>query len=396
MYTRVFFALMLSNASLRIATMMLVTLVPLYAFDLGLSPVQVGLTSTLYFATAALTRPLSGWLVDSRGRWVIMLLGVALFTAATGLYLLSLPVWLFLALRAVQGAGFSLNGTAVSTLATDIIPEKKLAEGLGILSLEQTVVTIFAPWLALTLRIHAGYEVAFAVALGCCVLNFLVRMALAKEAKAIDARRRAKASTIPGRNRSGFHLKNLVEKDSWRPATVMLCFMFGSTSVSTFLAAYALSQGMENIGLFFVMSGLMLAVSRLLIGTMRKVLSLTGIVVGGVVLNVGAMLCIYFADGLGLLLVAGALFGFSTGVVSPSMNSISVLSARPEARGRASATYFFALDVSTALGAWILGTIAALWTLREAFLTSAAIVALSLLLIMWLYRTGRMPRKNSA
>ena len=116
MYTRVFFALMLSNASLRIATMMLVTLVPLYAFDLGLSPVQVGLTSTLYFATAALTRPLSGWLVDSRGRWVIMLLGVALFTAATGLYLLSLPVWLFLALRAVQGAGFSLNGTAVLNL----------------------------------------------------------------------------------------------------------------------------------------------------------------------------------------------------------------------------------------------------------------------------------------
>lgn len=183
---------MFSNASLRIATMMLVTLVPLYAFDLGLNAMQVGLTSTLYFATAALTRPVSGWLVDTRGRWVVMLLGVGIFTVATGLYLLSIPAWLFLALRAFQGAGFSLNGTAVSTLATDLIPEKKLAEGLGILSLEQTVVTIFAPWLALTLRVHAGYEVAFGVALVCCGLNFLLRFALAKEAKAIDAGRRAK------------------------------------------------------------------------------------------------------------------------------------------------------------------------------------------------------------
>ncbi|HCH47471.1 MFS transporter [Glutamicibacter arilaitensis] len=100
---------MLSNASLRVATMMLVALVPLYAFDLGLSPAEVGLTSTLYFATAALSRPLAGWLVDAKGRWMAMLLGASFFTIGTGLHLLSLPVRHFLALRALQGAGFSLK-----------------------------------------------------------------------------------------------------------------------------------------------------------------------------------------------------------------------------------------------------------------------------------------------
>ncbi|MGO2068350.1 MULTISPECIES: MFS transporter [Glutamicibacter] len=109
MYSRTFFALMLSNASLRVATMMLVALVPLYAFDLGLSPAEVGLTSTLYFATAALSRPLAGWLVDAKGRWMAMLLGASFFTIGTGLHLLSLPVRHFLALRALQGAGFSLK-----------------------------------------------------------------------------------------------------------------------------------------------------------------------------------------------------------------------------------------------------------------------------------------------
>lgn len=58
----------------------------------------------------------------------------------------------------------------------------------------------------------------------------------------------------------------LVEKDAWRPATVMLCFMFGTTCVNTFLAAYGQQQGLGNVGLFFVASGVALAISRLLMG----------------------------------------------------------------------------------------------------------------------------------
>lgn len=381
---------MLSNASLRVATMMLVTLVPLYAFDLGLSATQIGLTSTLYFATAALSRPLAGWLVDAKGRWTIMLLGVSLFTIATGLFLLSLPVWLFLALRAVQGAGFSLNGTAVATLATDIIPEKNLAEGLGILSLEQTVVTIFAPGLALTLRQTAGYEVAFGVALAFCLLNFLLRLALAKPAKEVEKQRKIEA-LAPAR----IDLKQLVEKDAWRPSTVMLCFMFGTTSVNTFLAAYGIQQGIENVGPFFVASGIALAISRLLMGWLRKRLSLTSIVCFGVLFSTASMSLIYYAHSMTMLIAAGACFGFGAGVVSPAMNSISVLSAKPEARGRASATFFFALDVSTAVGAWVLGIVASVLSMRSAFAVSGLIVFSSLFLIWWLHRTERLPRDES-
>ncbi len=370
--------------------MMLVALVPLYAFDLGLSATQIGLTSTLYFASAALSRPLAGWLVDAKGRWSIMLLGVSLFTIATGLFLLSLPVWLFLALRAVQGAGFSLNGTAVATLATDIIPEKKLAEGLGILSLEQTVVTIFAPGLALTLRQTAGYEVAFGVALAFCLLNFILRLALAKPAKEVEKRRKTEM-LAPAR----IDLKQLVEKDAWRPSTVMLCFMFGTTSVNTFLAAYGIQQGIENVGPFFVASGIALAISRLLMGGLRKRLSLTSIVSFGVLFSTVSMSLIYYAHSMTMLIAAGACFGFGAGVVSPAMNSISVLSAKPEARGRASATFFFALDVSTAVGAWVLGIVATVLSMRSAFAVSGVMVFSSLLLIWWLHRTQRLPRNDS-
>lgn len=387
MYTRVFFALMLSNASLRVATLMLVTLVPLYALDIGLSALEVGLTTTLYFGAAALARPVSGWLVDSRGRWPIMFVGVALLTVASGMYLLTIPAALFLVLRAVQGVGFSLNSTATNTLATDMIPRERLAEGLGILGLEQTVVQILAPWMALILVTTYNYEIAFAVVVGCCLINLLLRIPLAKPAKALEAtrRRQPKPRPVPG---SAWG--KIVEPDSWRPASVMLFFMMGNTCVGTFLAASALGRGINNVGLFFVASGVALAISRLLIGPVQRRFSLLQVVATGILLSGISMVCMYYAADTWGLIGAGAIYGLGVGVVTPSMNAMTVMAARPQARGRASATLFLAMDTGMALGAWALGYIAVIYSMEVTFLWAAGSVLLAMFWLLWLARSGRL------
>lgn len=387
MYTKVFFALMLSNASLRVATLMLVTLVPLYALDIGLSPLEVGLTTTLYFGAAALARPLSGWLVDTRGRWPIMFIGVILLTLASGMYLLTIPAALFLTLRAVQGVGFSLNSTASNALASDMIPRERLAEGLGILGLEQTVVQIFAPWLALILIASYDYETAFAVVVGCCVANLLLRIPLAKTAKALETTRRQQPK--PAQTQRKFWTK-IVEPDAWRPASVMFFFMMGNTCVGTFLAASALSREISNVGLFFVASGVALAISRLLIGPLQRHLSLLKVVALGIALSGVSMLCMYLATGTWGLILAGVLYGLGVGVVTPSMNAITVLAARSQARGRASATLFLAMDTGMALGAWALGYVAVVQNMHTTFLWAAGSMAIALFWLVWLARTGRL------
>lgn len=392
MYTRVFFALMLSNASLRIATLMLVTLVPLYALDIGLSALEVGLTTTLYFGAAALARPVSGWLVDSRGRWPIMFLGVILLTLATGMYLLSIPAALFLTLRAVQGVGFSLNSTAANALASDMIPRERLAEGLGILGLEQTVVQIFAPWLALFLVAAYDFETAFAVVVGCCLLNLLLRLPLAKTAKALELARSKQLRSLP--RQSKFWGK-IVEPQAWRPASVMMFYMMGNTCVGTFLAASALSRGIGNVGLFFVASGVALAISRVLIGPAQRRLSLLKVVAVGIVFSGVSLVCMYLAADTWGLIGAGILYGLGVGVVTPSMNATTVMAASAQSRGQASATLYLAMDVGMALGAWGLGYVAIFQGMDATFLWAAGSMAAALFWLIWLARSGQLRQATS-
>ncbi|WP_232384874.1 hypothetical protein [Actinomadura violacea] len=47
--------------------------------------------------------PLSGNLVDNRGRYAVMVVGSVLYCAASGLYVLALPVWALLAVAGMAG-----------------------------------------------------------------------------------------------------------------------------------------------------------------------------------------------------------------------------------------------------------------------------------------------------
>lgn len=388
-FTRMFFALMVSNACLRASTFMLVTLVPIYVIDRGFTPAEAGLTTTLYMGAAVLMRPTAGSLVDRRGRWVVMTIGAMVFTAASGLFVFALPLWLFLALRAAQGLGFSLNGTAAMTLATDILPQRKLAQGLGLLGLEQTVVQIFAPWLALQLRVSVGYTAAFAVVFAFGLLSLALRMPLASNAKRRDRDRlllRRSMGTVAAPRRPMWH--KVVDHNAWRASSVMFFFMFGATGVNSFLAAYTISRGIENAGIFFIASGVALAVSRVALVPLGRRFGQIWIIVPGIVTVSMSMLVVFWSPGLWQLAIAGALYGLGAGVVTPGLMTLAVLSAHHESRGLANSTFYMAMDLGNAIGALVLGVIATAYGLGSAFIAASAVIALAGVVLVAQWRAG--------
>ncbi|GAA4601882.1 hypothetical protein GCM10023195_05210 [Actinoallomurus liliacearum] len=192
------------------------------------------------------------------------------------LYVLTPPLWALLGARALQGVGFALNGTAVMTLTTDLIPESRMSEGIGYLGVEQTAAQLLGPWPALELRGVCGYRWAFAVAFACGLVNVLLRIPLRSAAVRVDARKVTAAPWGGARDaaraeRSARPLwTRIVDQDAWRPASVMFLLMLGTAGINTFMAAYALGRGIGDSGLFFVASGLTLAVSRLTAGRIER------------------------------------------------------------------------------------------------------------------------------
>lgn len=400
-----FVTLMVSNGLLRICSSMLIVLVPLYVLGRGMSALGAGLTTTVYMLAAVATRPTGGRLVDTRGRYIVMIVGALLYWFAGGTYILTLPVWGLLVFRAVQGVGFSFNGTAVMTVATDIIPEGRLAQGIGILGMEQTVAQLFAPWLALELRSEYGYTAAFAVAFGLSGANILARFPLRARLIRVDrerreARARADAAASAAHESAGTgcapggsrarppRWQRVVEKDAWRPALVVFLVMAGTTGVNTYLAAYAIERGIANAGLFFTGSGVMLGVSRLVLGPVQRRVGIAPAVTVGLVLVALALLGVFWTPSLLVLALAGACFGAGMGLVQPTLNALAVLVADREARGMANATFFMAMDSAQAVSAVLLGLLADAAGLGSVFPVGAAVVAVAAVAFVILHRRG--------
>ncbi len=389
-FTVPFVSLMVANGLLRVCTYMLITVVPLYALARGVSPAEAGLTTTFYMAAAVVVRPLSGRLVDTRGRYAVMLFGSLLYCAATGLYVLTLPVWLLLAVRALQGLGFSFNGTAVMTLATDLIPESRMSEGIGYLGVEQTVAQLFAPWLALTLVSGYGYRAAFLVVFALAAANLAVRAPLRRAARhhrpvrpapaahppAVPAPAAAPEPATPGGRARQPWWSRLVDENAVRPAAVMFFVMSGVACVNTFLAAYTTGRGIADSGLFFTASGVTLAVARLSGGRLRRT-GTTWVVTTAIAMVAVALLLVAWSPNLTVLLAAGACYGWGMGIAQPGMNALAVMSADTAHRGMANSTYFMALDLSQAVDAAAFGVLAGVTGTGSVFVVAAGVVAAS-------------------
>lgn len=428
-FTPAFWTLMASNAFLRLSTFMLVTLVPVFAVAEGMGTTVAGLTTTAFMVAALAFRPSAGRLTDQHGRYAVLMVGAVTMTLASLTFVFTLPAWALLAVRFVHGFGFSFSSTAAGTVATDIIPERRLSEGIGYLGLEQTLTMVVGPAAALAIMDAAGFSWAFGVASAFALLHVLLRLPLRRRLKATDAaarRRRAdraRAAVMaahpahggegadavertdaghgatrgagseagPGAGAGTVEHRwwhRIVDRDAWKPSSLMLLLMVPGAACSTFLAIHVLEKGLGNAGLFFATSGVAVGAARLVVGRLERRFG-NGWTIGvGTVLVIAAMLCVAWTPNVLVLGVAGAVYGAGWGTVQPSVSAMAVLSAPKERRGAANSTFFMALDTAQAASSALLGLAATAWGVGSVFGIAAGVGAAALALFLTMKARG--------
>lgn len=388
-FTPTFWTLMASNAFLRLSTFMLVTLVPVFAVAEGMGTTVAGLTATAFMVAALGFRPIAGRLTDHHGRYAVLMVGALTMTLASLTFVFALPAWALLAVRFVHGFGFSFSSTAAGTVATDIIPERRLSEGIGYLGLEQTLTMVVGPAAALAIMDAAGFSWAFGVASAFAVAHVLLRLPLRRRLKETDAaarQRRAGQDRQVGPEHRWWH--RIVDRDAWKPSSLMLLLMVPGAACSTFLAIHVLEKGLGNAGLFFATSGVAVGAARLVVGRLERRFG-NGWTIGvGTVLVIAAMLCVAWTPNVLVLGVAGAVYGAGWGTVQPSVNAMAVLSAPKERRGAANSTFFMALDTAQASSSALLGLAATAWGVGSVFGISAGVGAAALVLFLTMKARG--------
>ena len=142
-----------------------------------------GYLSLAYSATALVVRPLSGFFSDRHGRVKLIIFGTALctvsclcYTLTPGLVLASFTpgIILLVIVRILNGIGMSSSTTSAGAAIPDIVPKPKLAEGIGIFGVGNTLAQALGPTIALAIVADgelSSFNTLFFIAAAFCAVS---------------------------------------------------------------------------------------------------------------------------------------------------------------------------------------------------------------------------------
>ena len=174
LWTREFFELCVADGSQSTVVQMLISAFPLYLMGKGFSASEVGIVVGVYTFCCLIMRALSGGLIDSCGRRIIGLIGAIVFTAPLLGFVLVPYLAILILCRAVQGFGASAMSLCTGTMAADVLPKERFAEGIGYFGLFKTLATAIGPALGIALMQDGSSSLLFAVTAIAVAVTFVM------------------------------------------------------------------------------------------------------------------------------------------------------------------------------------------------------------------------------
>ncbi|WP_010283044.1 MFS transporter [Bacillus timonensis] len=295
----------------QIANNMLLTGLPLYAIHLGGDNSISGMLFGFFMFVAILFRPYFGKLSDEKNRRIVLLIG-ALVTAFIALsYVVAFSISLLLIMRSLHGIGFSATTNASGTVISDIVPKKRLAEGVGYFGLSNTLATAIGPALSIYLIQQFNYQTLFIVAGVFGLISIVCSLFITYEKgnpkpEFISTKEKRKISEL------------LFEKTAI-PTGIVTAFVYvGMGAALTFIPTFALSLGIEDIGLYYTVYSFALLFTRIIGGKLADKYGSSLVIIPGLVLMSLSFVVLAFASSLGGFIISRRSLWFGTRVCRTS------------------------------------------------------------------------------
>ena len=314
---------------------------PFFVTYLGGDAVTIGLATALFSIASIISRPFLGWLTDTKGRLTMLLIGLAGTSLIPMGYFVSAGIAMAVLLRTVHGAFHAASSNAASTWVTDIIPSKRMGEGLGMYGLSMAISTAVAPALGLAVMNQLGFRPLFGMATLAAVIAIILGSGIRK--------RDYKLSKEPLR------FDQLFEKMSLPASVTQFFFMIAYGVVEVYVAIYAASHGLPGGGIYFIAIAVATVATRFLLGRAIDKYGEARLVYTGNAAALLGILLLVFAHNVPCYLLSALLLGYSFGAVQPSLQTMAMHAVAPDRRGAASSTFFVSFDLGIALGGFIAG-----------------------------------------
>jgi MFS family permease len=335
LWTKNFIQIALINLLIFCGFQMFPAALPPYVKSLGADDHLLGWLTGAATLSTLIVRPFAGLALDKFGRRGTFMAGLLFLAAATfALYFFPL-VSVIILLRFAHGLGWGVTSTSSNTIAADYIPRSRFGEGMGYFSLSAALALAISPAIGLALPPGQMFLLATALVLAALAL-----------AQGLHYRRPPPAAPAPRKTRTA-----LYERAAFLPALVIFMVTSAYGANMTFLAVYASSLGIGNIGPFFTAFALTLILIRPFIGKFIDRRGYGIILVPGLILLILTFILFSRASSLADFLLCAVTYGLGQGCVITSTQAMAVTGAPANRRGAATATFFTGFDGGMGFGA---------------------------------------------
>ena len=255
LWNKEYIKVMIANFALYFAFYLLTPLLPLYLSEnFNATKDVIGVVLSGYTLTSLLSRPFSGYLVDSFPRKKVFMWCFFLFFIFFAGYLGAISLLMFTIVRTLHGVPFGALTVSASTVAIDVLPSSRRNEGIGFYGLANNIAMAIAPSIAIFIyKATNSFEILFWLSL---VVSF-IGLALSYAIK-IPQREIVK-------NKKKLSFDRFFLTRGWLLAVNMIFFGFCYGVLSSYLAIY----GKEKMGIttgtgtYFTLLSVGLIISRL-------------------------------------------------------------------------------------------------------------------------------------
>ncbi|MCE3200654.1 MFS transporter [Paenibacillus sonchi] len=388
LWTPSFITLTLCNLLLFMGLQMTLSTLPAYAEGmLQASSVQVSLVTSLFALSAIASRLFSGKAMEKGGRNLLIFMGLAVSIIAVIGYYWAGSILALLLLRMLFGIGFGMASTAFPTMASDIIPIRRMGEGMGYFGLSTSLAMSAGPLIGLSLLQGPGFGSLLICTAAALVLILPLSYRLTTK---LPAHHKEPAAPPVTEIRGGAFRRLFI------PCLLNFLLSVSYGGLLGFLALYGAEAHLEHIAYFFLFNAVAIVVVRPLSGKIYDRFGPPALLIPGSLFIVAGLLQLSFASSTAALFPAALCYGIGFGSMQPALQTWMIQSVEPRQRGTANGMFFNSLDLGVAIGTMILGSIALYTSYGVMYRYSALAPVLLLLIYTTLLLAKRYNRQQPA
>jgi MFS family permease len=348
---------------------LLMPTIPLYLTEvLNIEGSKIGIILSSYAFALLLIRPFSGFLVDLYPRKVLYLIGITCFMAIFFGYYFAVTVSFFIILRFVHGLFWGLSSVSANTVAIDIIPTSRRAEGIGYFGVNMNIAMAIAPFFAIEIYEKKSFSTLISVALVMGALAILVICFI----------------KVP--KRELFEHKQPISLDRFLlikglPILLNQIFItFGWGTLAAYAVLYGIESGVKNAGLFFLFLAAGIIVSRITSGKLVDKGHIHRVIIFAVAVVTLSFLSFALIHSVYAYNISAFFIGIGYGTLLPALQTIYIDMAPSSQRGTANSTYLTGFDLGIGIGMLSGASIASGYGYANMYLFTSLLCFIGLLL----------------